>query len=660
MSPAGSEANSERVLGKYHIVRPLKLGGTAAIYLAISRGENNFSREVVIKRPLPHLVSDPRSRLMFIDEAHIAARLSHPNICQVLDLVARDDEVYLVMEYLRGVDLREVLKRCYELNRYIPPEVAVWIAIEVSTGLDFAHEAVGLDGQPLNLVHRDLSPKNIRITFSGSVKVIDFGIARAMNRATETAAGTIKGTLGYMSPEQILGDVVDRRTDIFAFGICLFQMLTGRNPFDGQTLKERVRRLTQDPIPSVREFNGSLDDEIADIVRRCLERDLGERYQRLRDVQADLDRYLARLGVVSPRQKLINFLDEIFPNHSQIDPDLNSALSEVRNHTGRIDTEQRLRFPDDPPTLTEKAAPGSATAATEPAAEAPVGSTTRPTVQQGPAQTPDTRFGDTKPLPRLATRSEDSTKYNDTRLSNRAAPAPGRGLIYGGAFAFAAAAAVITFVLWPKPTQIEPLSLPDAGLLAIAAPTLDAGSPAAPDPSDAGSPTVAMSTDAGVEVTPPPVTPPPPPTPPPGGKPDPNPTGKNRDPRLDRDRARIYFRTARRLEQEGRGDDARLLYHLAYANGGKQPDAAIYLNLGLLHNKENRVAKARACLRGYLERRPDAPDADRVRTVLSSFPSTQSVPCVDPGELAAAKKDYARRGAVIDTWAEDTLESMLR
>ena len=327
MSPAGSEATSERILGKYHIVRPLKLGGTAAIYLAISRGENNFSREVVIKRPLPHLISDPRSRLMFIDEAHIAARLSHPNICQVLDLVARDDEVYLVMEYLRGVDLREILKRCYELNRYIPPEVGVWIAIEISTGLDFAHEAVGLDGLPLNLVHRDLSPKNIRITFAGSVKVIDFGIARAMNRATETAAGTIKGTLGYMSPEQILGDEVDRRTDIFAFGICLFQMLTGRNPFDGQTLKERVRKLTQSPIPSVREFNGALDDEIAGIVARCLERDLTDRYQRLRDVQADLDRYLARLGVVSPRQKLINFLEEIFPDNSQVDPDLNNALS---------------------------------------------------------------------------------------------------------------------------------------------------------------------------------------------------------------------------------------------------------------------------------------------------------------------------------------------
>ncbi|MCK6551478.1 serine/threonine protein kinase, partial [Myxococcota bacterium] len=334
-------------LGKYHVVRPLKVGGTAAIYLAVMRGENGFSREVVVKRPLPHLVTDARARLMFIDEAHIASRLSHPNICQVLDLVARDDELYLVLEYLKGVDLREMLKRCVELGRFMPPEIATWIGIEVAAGLDFAHEAKALDGQHLHLVHRDVSPKNIRITDSGSVKVIDFGIARAMNRATETAAGTIKGTLGYMSPEQIMGDEIDRRSDVFAFGIVLFQMFTGRNPFDGPTLKERVRRLTHAPIPAMREYNPALDDEIEAIVARCLNRDLGERYQRMRDVQRDLDRYLARLQTSSPRQQLIQFLEEIFPNLHEADPALNVVLTEISSFSGRVDTTQRLAFPDD-------------------------------------------------------------------------------------------------------------------------------------------------------------------------------------------------------------------------------------------------------------------------------------------------------------------------
>src|SRR5262245_13754038 len=329
---------TERQLGKYHIVRPLKVGGTAAIYLAVLRGENNFSREVVIKRPLPHLVADNRARLMFIDEAHIASRLSHPNICQVLDLVAREDELYLVLEYLKGIDLREVLKRCMELGRLVPPEVCVWIGIEVCAGLDFAHEAVAIDGSALNVIHRDVSPKNIRITHSGSVKVIDFGIARAASRATETAVGTIKGTLGYMSPEQILGDEIDRRSDIFAFGIVLFQMLTCRNPFDGPTLKERVRRLTQAPVPSVREFNGALDPEIEALVDKCLSRDVDERYQRMRDVQVDLDRYLAKLQTSSPRQRLILFLEEIFPGLHDTDPELKVALTEISSVSGRIDT----------------------------------------------------------------------------------------------------------------------------------------------------------------------------------------------------------------------------------------------------------------------------------------------------------------------------------
>jgi serine/threonine protein kinase len=229
----------------------------------------------------------------------------------------------------------------------MPPEVAVWVSIEVAAGLDFAHDALGIDGKPLKLVHRDISPKNIRITHSGSVKVIDFGIARAASRATETAVGTIKGTLGYMSPEQILGDEVDRRADVFAFGIVLFQMLTLRNPFDGTSLKERVKRLTQSPVPLVREFNPTLDSEIEGIVDKALKRDLDERYQRMRDVQIDLDRYLAKLQNTSPRQQLIKFLEEIFPGLHETDPDLKLALTEMSSLRGGIDTSQRLVFPDD-------------------------------------------------------------------------------------------------------------------------------------------------------------------------------------------------------------------------------------------------------------------------------------------------------------------------
>lgn len=633
----------EQVLGKYHIVKPLKIGGTAAIYLAIMRGENNFSREVVIKRPLPHLVADQRSRLMFIDEAHIAARLSHPNICQVLDLVSRDDEVYLVLEYLRGVDVREILKRCIQLGRLPSPEVAVWIAIEMAAGLDFAHEAVGLDGKPLNLVHRDVSPKNIRVTYAGSVKVIDFGIARAMNRATETAAGTIKGTLGYMSPEQILGDDIDRRSDIFAYGICLFQMLTCRNPFDGPTLKERVRRLTQAPIPSIREFNPTLDDEIADIVKRCLERDPTDRYQRIRDVQIDLDRYLAKLQVVSPRQRLIQFLEEIFPAFNEEDTALKSAFSEIHSAPGKIDTEQRLRFPDDPPTE-ETRRPASAmstpaTAATDERAAVTAATQAGDTEADGYFSKATNQLPNEKATaPTL--HEEQGSETRATVLAADSAPERRQWMLMGAiGFALAAIVALVVSV-WPRGTTVEPL-------------------PEVPKPLAMVDPPPAKTRDASVATAPPPPAKAPPVAPPKkvGPRPPPPPP---RTTTSNRRKAEMYFMTARRMEKRGRPDDATLLYHLAYGVSGKRVDPAIYLNLGLLHNRGKDVPKAKACFSAFLARSPDDPAAPRVRSLVSTFPPTKTVRCVEKSEARAARRQYQRRGATIDGWVDETLKRRLK
>ncbi|MCB9651907.1 MAG: serine/threonine protein kinase [Deltaproteobacteria bacterium] len=667
-------SDAERIFGKYHVVRPLKIGGTAAIYLAVMRGEDNFSREVVIKRPLAHLVADTRSRKMFLDEAHIASRLNHPNICQVLDLVAREHEIYLVLEYLRGVDLREILKRCIELGRLMPPEVAVWMGVEVCAGLDFAHESVNLDGQPLHLVHRDVSPKNIRITHAGSVKVIDFGIAWAHGRQTETAAGTIKGTLGYMSPEQILGDEIDRRSDVFAFGICLFQMLTNRNPFDGPNLKERVRRLTQAPVPSVREYNPALDDEIEAIVARCLERDISRRYPRMRDVQADLERYLARLQVVSPRQVLVRFLEDIFPNIHQMDEGLATAFSEISRVTGRIDTAQRLIFPDDPPTEPH-AAQGTlpdATGATRPQGGTTEAQRTSATVQETrataaasrpPVQEAYTEAGATRPL--LLTDGPDTVAVPPPGTETAAPPAASSGRwLLPVALGVVVLAAVLAAAFWPRPDEVLATSLdPQAARVVGQAPAV-------------GTEPFAMGQDAGVTVAPPP-TAPPPAAPPPGAvtpatavRPPPTTVAPppprvvrpptRRKPIDDRQRSRMFFRTARRLQQGGRTADAELLYQLAYAYGGARPDAAVFLNLGLMYNQGGDAPKAKACLRGFLERSPDDPNAPRVRTLISSYPSTRSVDCVSRAEASAAMKRYARNGTAIDGWVQDTMEGMLR
>jgi serine/threonine protein kinase len=321
--------------GKYQVIEPIKTGGTALIELAIMRGENNFSREVVLKRPLPHLLADRSLRAMFLDEAHLASRLAHPNVVQVIDLVARDDEIFLVLEYLRGRDLREVIKRGTERGRVVPPDIAAYITAEAAAGLGYAHDATTPDGVPLGLVHRDVSPKNLRITDNGAVKVIDFGIARAEFRQSETAPGSVKGTLGYMSPEQVLGEAVDRRSDIFSLGICLFQMLTGRNPFDGGTLRERVSKLIQEPIPHVRELVPDVDARLEAIVERALERDLDRRYPRMEALARDLEAYLADLRLASPRQRLVAHLESLFPDLHQLPPRLQEALSNSSSLSAR-------------------------------------------------------------------------------------------------------------------------------------------------------------------------------------------------------------------------------------------------------------------------------------------------------------------------------------
>lgn len=628
--------------GKYHIVRPLKVGGTAAIYLAVMRGEDNFSREVVVKRPLPHLMADLRSRKMFVDEAHIASRLNHPNICQVLDLVSRQDEIYLVLEYLRGVDLREILKQCIRAGHLIPPEIAVWMGIEVCAGLDFAHNALNRDGRPLELVHRDVSPKNIRITFSGSVKVIDFGIAWATGRQTETAAGTIKGTLGYMSPEQILGDEIDRRSDIFAFGICLFQTLTNRNPFDGPTLKERVRRLTQAPVPSVCDYNPSLDEEIGAIVARCLDRDITRRYARMCDVQVDLERYLARLQVVSPTRRLVQFMEQIFPEMHVSDEALATALSELSQVTGRIDTSLRLVFPDDPPTemgpVGGYAAHGQTAATQGPATSATQQEGTRATQAAGaPPQTyPYTEAGQTRPMAAATAQIPALARLNDP-----AVPEPRSKLLLPVLALVAALVLGLVFGigLWMRPDQVLVTPL-DPDLQPVAA--LDAGPKPAPRDAAVAKPPAKVKPPITKTIKRPPPRPKPPAV------------------KVDKQKARLMFRTARRFEKAGRSDDAQFMYHLAYASSGSSANPSIFLNLGLIYNADQDEAKAQACLRRYLKARPSATNAAQIRTLLSSFSGSATVACVSKSQVRGARKRYARAGPIVDEWMQDTLQQMLR
>jgi serine/threonine-protein kinase len=638
--------------GKYQVIEAIKTGGTALIELAIMRGENNFSREVVLKRPLPHLLADRSLRAMFLDEAHLASRLAHPNVVQVIDLVARDDEIFLVLEYLRGRDLREVIKRGTERGRVVPPDIAAYITAEAAAGLGYAHDATTPDGVPLGLVHRDVSPKNLRITDNGAVKVIDFGIARAEFRQTETAPGSVKGTLGYMSPEQVLGEAVDRRSDIFSLGICLFQMLTGRNPFDGGTLRERVSKLIQEPIPHVRELVPDVDARLEAIVERALERDLDRRYPRMEALGRDLEAYLADLRLASPRQRLVAHLESLFPDLHQLPPRLQEALS----NSSSLSARGGAALLD----AAREAHANAATAQVSPAQVSRAMDADTPSAATGPSaysswsEPPAIVGAADSAAPKGPGASERAT-LTDTAAARRGPPL--------WVAAAGAVAVLVAVALWIQTDRATVVQLPEAGRDAEApAPSTLVPSVAATAASPAAS--VATSTrsaggttsTSAVVVAPtaaPIATPRPSLSPgdvPPGASVSPGRAPASGKPGRGAHTPRELLRAGAYLARLGQLEDAELLYRVAYGRSEGRVDPAIYKNLGLLHRDRGEVDKLRACFNMYLSKRPAGADAARVRALLAGFPAAPSVPCVSEGEAREAEVVARRAGARVDGW----------
>lgn len=651
----GSRAMSQDprplVGGKYQVIEPIKTGGTALIELAIMRGENNFSREVVLKRPLPHLLADRALRAMFLDEAHLASRLAHPNVVQVIDLVARDDEIFLVLEYLRGRDLREVIKRGAERGRVVPPDIAAYITAEAAAGLGYAHDATTPDGAPLGLVHRDVSPKNLRITDNGAVKVIDFGIARAEFRQSETAPGSVKGTLGYMSPEQVLGEAVDRRSDIFSLGICLFQMLTGRNPFDGGTLRERVAKLIQEPIPHVRELVPDVDARLEAIVERALERDLDRRYPKMEALARDLEAYLADLRLASPRQRLVAHLESLFPDLHQLPPRLQEALSSSSSLSARggaalLDAAREAHA-------------NAATAQVSPAQVARAMDADTPSAATGPSaysswsEPPALRSP--APSPERAGAAEPGASEQATLTAAR--PPPRRAAWLAGA-AVVGAVVALAAVLWVRGSGVEvqpPESSPFVPSPPVSSPVRAAPPSSAPPTSavaavdTTSAARAAALPDAG-SVAPAPydagLAPAPSPVPERTARATPAPGKAGRGTYTPRE----LLRAGAYLARLGQLEDAELLYRVAYGRSEGRVDPAIYKNLGLLHRDRGEVDKLRACFNMYLSKRPSGADAARVRALLAGFPAAPSVPCVSEAEAREAELVARRAGARVDGW----------
>ena len=267
-------------IGQYQVITKIKDGGMAALYLGERTMPNGMRKLSAIKVVHPHLARDERFKKMFIDEAVLSSRIQHPNVVHVEELGEVDDSYFLVMEYVQGCSLSQLLRALAIQRRRMRPELATKIAMAVADGLHAAHEARGLDGELLGAVHRDVTPENILITKDGQIKVIDFGVAKSRDRvAATTAGGMIKGKFSYMAPEQARNEELDRRTDIYQLGIVTWEMLTMRRCFKGEMSRQFLETLRNPKVKPPKEFVRSLSDELSDTVMRALEPDISARIE---------------------------------------------------------------------------------------------------------------------------------------------------------------------------------------------------------------------------------------------------------------------------------------------------------------------------------------------------------------------------------------------
>ncbi len=302
--------------GKYIMLEKLAAGGMAEVYLALSAGAGGVSKFLAIKRILPQYSENPEFIDMFKEEAKIAVNLNHSNVVSIYDFGIEKNQFFLVMEYVEGKNLRQVVNELKKNSVHLSIEHAVYIAKEVASGLDHAHRCIdGSSGRPLNITHRDMSPQNVMVSFEGEVKVIDFGIAKAETQMDSTRAGTLKGKFGYMSPEQADGQSIDLRTDIFSLGIVLWELLANDRLFAAQNEAAILRKIRECHIPSIRKINPSVSPELERIINKALARDKSLRYQTAAAMQRDLNRYLNTEFPEFSSQDFSVFTKNLFAQH---------------------------------------------------------------------------------------------------------------------------------------------------------------------------------------------------------------------------------------------------------------------------------------------------------------------------------------------------------
>jgi serine/threonine-protein kinase len=302
----GSTANSYAILAK------LATGGMAELFLARNASGAGIERYVVLKRVLSHRTNDERFVRMFLDEARLAAQLQHPNIAQVYDTGVLGESYFFTMEYVHGETVRELMLRAQADTLDIPIGCALTIVAGAAAGLHHAHERIGMDGKPLHIVHRDVSPSNLMVSYEGQLKLVDFGVAKATMRSSETNAGTVKGKISYLSPEQCRGRATDRRSDLFALGIVMWELLAGERLFQRDTDYDSMDAIVKQSPPSLIARRPDVPVEVEAIVSKLLAKDPAERFQTAGELLEAIEGTAVQTSLSLSVASLARFMRELF------------------------------------------------------------------------------------------------------------------------------------------------------------------------------------------------------------------------------------------------------------------------------------------------------------------------------------------------------------
>jgi len=300
--------------GKYYLLDRINVGGMAEVFRAKAFGVEGFERLVAVKRILPSIAEDTDFITMFIDEAKIAVQLNHANIAQIFDLGKVGDAYFIALEYVHGKDVRTVFDLARKENETLPLGMACYVMMKVLEGLDYAHNKRDANARDLELVHRDISPQNLLISYDGDVKLIDFGIAKAAGKAGKTQAGILKGKFGYLSPEQVAGAEIDRRSDVFGAGIVLYELLTLERLFVGDSDFSTIEKVRSVAIPAPTTYNKKIPPELERIVLKALSRDVSQRFQTAMELHDALQSFLYSSGEAFARRDLSAWMRKHFPD----------------------------------------------------------------------------------------------------------------------------------------------------------------------------------------------------------------------------------------------------------------------------------------------------------------------------------------------------------